>query len=44
LESVYAMVVLDAVQYKVREEGVVVKKAVYIAIGTDLEGSVTMLF
>lgn len=29
---------LDAIHYKVREEGTVVKKAVYIAIGTDLEG------
>jgi len=38
LESVYAMVMLDAIHYKVREEGVVTKKAVYIAIGTDLEG------
>ena len=38
LESVYAMVVLDAIHYKVREEGMVVKKAVYIAIGTDLDG------
>jgi len=38
LESVYAMVILDAIHYKVREEGVVVKKAVYIAIGTDLDG------
>ena len=38
LESVYALVMLDAIHYKVREEGSVVKKAVYIAIGTDLEG------
>ena len=38
LESVYAMVMLDAIHYKVREDGAVVKKAVYIAIGTDLEG------
>ena len=38
LESVYAMVILDAIYYKVREEGVVVKKAVYIAVGTDLDG------
>jgi transposase-like protein len=38
LESVYAMVMLDAIHYKVREEGVVVKEAVYIAIGTTLEG------
>jgi putative transposase len=43
LESVYAMVVLDAIHYKVREEGVVVKKAVYIAIGTDLEGKKDVL-
>ncbi len=32
------MVMLDAIHYKVREDGIVVKKAVYIAIGTDLEG------
>ena len=38
LESVYAMVMLDAIHYKVREDGVVVRKAVYIAVGTDLEG------
>ena len=38
LESVYAMVILDAIHYKMREDGIVVKKAVYIAIGTDLEG------
>jgi transposase-like protein len=38
LESTYAMVMLDAIHYKVREEGVVVRKAVYIAIGTDMDG------
>lgn len=43
LESVYAMVVLDAIHYKVREEGTVVKKAVYIAIGTDMEGKKDVL-
>lgn len=43
LESVYAMVMLDAIHYKVREEGAVVKKAVYIAIGTDLEGKKDVL-
>lgn len=36
LEACYAHVVLDAIHYKVREEGSVVKKAVYIAISTDL--------
>lgn len=43
LESIYAMVLLDAIHYKVREEGMVVKKAVYIAIGTDLEGKKDVL-
>lgn len=43
LESVYAMVMLDAIHYKVREEGTVIKKAVYIAIGTDLEGKKDVL-
>ena len=43
LESVYAMVMLDAIHYKVREEGTVVKKAVYIAIGTDMEGKKDVL-
>ena len=38
LKDVYAMVMLDAIHYKVREDGAVVKKAAYIAIGTDLEG------
>jgi len=38
LESVYAMVMLDALHIKVREDGCVVKKAVYIAIGTDMDG------
>ena len=38
LEEVYAVVFLDAVHYHVRQEGRVVKKAVYNAIGLDLEG------
>lgn len=43
LENVYAMVMLDAIHYKVREDGIVIKKAVYIAIGTDLEGKKDIL-
>ena len=35
LESVYAVVFLDAIHYHVRSEGQIVKKAVYIAIGID---------
>lgn len=38
LESIYAVVFLDAIHYHVRSEGVIVKKAVYIAIGVNLEG------
>ncbi|MEY8229993.1 IS256 family transposase [Oscillospiraceae bacterium 50-16] len=39
LESVYAVVFLDAIHYyHVRSEGQVMKKAVYIAIGIDLDG------
>lgn len=43
LQSIYAMLILDAIHYKVRNEGVVVKKAAYIAIGTDLEGKKDVL-
>jgi transposase-like protein len=38
LESIYAVVFLDAIHYHVRSEGQIVKKAVYIAIGIDSDG------
>lgn len=38
LESTYTVVFLDAIHYHVRSEGQIVKKAVYIAIGIDLDG------
>ena len=38
LESVYAVVFLDAIHYHVRSEWQIVKKAVYTAIGIDLDG------
>ena len=38
LEEVYAVVFMDAIHYHVRSEGQIVKKAVYIAIGIDLDG------
>ena len=38
LEAIYAVVFLDAIHYHVRSEGQVVKKAVYIAIGINLDG------
>lgn len=43
LEAVYAVVFLDAIHYHVRSEGQIVKKAVYIAIGIDLEGKKDVL-
>lgn len=43
LEAVYAVVFMDAIHYHVRSEGQVVKKAVYIAIGIDLEGKKDVL-
>ena len=43
LESIYAVVFLDAIHYHVRSEGQTVKKAVYIAIGIDLDGKKDVL-
>ena len=38
LSTVYAILFMDAIHYKVRHEGRVVTKAAYTAIGVDLEG------
>lgn len=38
LEAVYAVVFLDAIHFHVRSEGQIVKKAVYIAMGINLDG------
>lgn len=38
LESIYTVMFMDAIHYHVRSEGQIVKKAVYIAIGIDLNG------
>lgn len=38
LESIYAVVYMDAIHYHVRQDGRIVKKAVYIAIGINLDG------
>lgn len=43
LESIYAVVFLDAIHYHVRSEGRIIKKAVYIAIGINLEGRKSVL-
>ena len=38
LENTYAVVFMDAIHYNVRSEGRIVKKAVYIAIGINMNG------
>jgi putative transposase len=38
LEKIYAAVFLDAIHYKVRQEGAIVNKAAYMVIGIDLDG------
>ena len=38
LEEVYAVVYLDAIHFHVRSDGRIVKKAVYIALGIDMDG------
>ena len=38
LENVYAVVFMDAIHYHVRSEGQIIKKAVYIAIGVNMDG------
>jgi len=38
LEEIYAVVYMDAIHFHVRSEGRIIKKAVYIALGIDLEG------
>lgn len=38
LEEVYAAVFMDAIHYNVRQEGRIQKKAVYIALGIDMNG------
>ena len=38
LERIYAVVFMDAIHYHVRSEGQIVKKAVYIAIGVQMDG------
>lgn len=38
LDEIYAVVFLDAIHYHVRNEGRIVKQAVYIAIGIGMDG------
>ena len=43
LEDIYAVVYLDAIHFHVRSEGRIIKKAVYIAIGINMEGQKEVL-
>jgi len=38
LDSIYAVVFMDGVHFHVRQEGRIVKKAVYVAIGINMDG------
>ena len=43
LEEVYPIVFMDAIHYSVRQDGIVIKKAVYILIGIHLRGEKEVL-
>ncbi len=43
LQSVYAVVFLDAIHFKVKQEGAIVNKAAYMVIGIDLDGNKDVL-
>lgn len=43
LEDVYAVVFMDAIHYKIRQDGKVISKAAYTCMGVNLEGQVDVL-
>lgn len=43
LEPIYAVVFMDAIHYHVRSEGRIVKKAVYITLGINMDGKKDVL-
>ena len=43
LQEIYAVVYMDAIHYHVRSEGRIVKRAVYIALGIDMDGKKDVL-
>jgi putative transposase len=43
LQDVYAVAFLDAIHFKVRQDGQIVNKAAYMAIGVDLDGNKDVL-
>ena len=38
LEAIYSFVVMDAIHYKVREDGQIKNKAAYVVLGVNLDG------
>lgn len=43
LHSVYAVVFMDAIHFNVKQDGMITKKAAYMAIGIDLDGKKDVL-
>jgi len=43
LQKIYAIVFLDAIHFKVKQDGQIVNKAAYMAIGIDLDGNKDVL-
>jgi putative transposase len=43
LEDVYAVVFMDAIHYKIRQDGKVISKAAYTCLGISIEGKVDVL-
>lgn len=43
LQSVYSIVFLDAIHFKVRQDGLIQNKAAYMAIGVDMDGNKDVL-
>ncbi|GED28408.1 IS256 family transposase [Brevibacillus agri] len=43
LQSIYAVVFMDAIHYKVKQDGAIVNKAAYMVIGIDLDGNKDVL-
>lgn len=43
LQQIYAIIFLDAIHFKVKQDGQIVNKAAYMAIGIDLEGQKDVL-
>ena len=43
LQSIYAVVYLDAIHFKVKQDGHIINKASYMAIGIDLDGKKDVL-